>query len=97
MKVRVSIPGSYMAVEMDEGKAFQAFRKMVELMCSYGAAPVQKRDGQVPAPIKQEAAPEEASGDDPEDGIRDMPVKILPMVQEEPEEASPPQKSHGKV
>lgn len=33
MKVRVSIPGAYMAVEMDEERAYRTFRKMVELLC----------------------------------------------------------------
>lgn len=37
MKVRVSIPGAYMAVEMDEERAYRTFRKVTELLCISGA------------------------------------------------------------
>lgn len=37
MKVRVSIPGTYMAAEMDEEQAYRTFRKIVELLCISGA------------------------------------------------------------
>lgn len=36
MKVRVSIPGAYMAAEMDEERAYKTFRKVTELLCISG-------------------------------------------------------------
>lgn len=36
MKIRASIPGSYMVMEMDEERAHKTFRKIVELLCISG-------------------------------------------------------------
>lgn len=36
MKVRVSMPGAYMVMEMDEGQAHRTFHKIVELLCVSG-------------------------------------------------------------
>lgn len=44
MKVRVSIPGAYMAVEMSEEQAYKKFRKMVELLCASGSHVVDKTE-----------------------------------------------------
>lgn len=37
MKVRVTMPGSYMVVEMEEEQAHRIFRKIVELLCVSGS------------------------------------------------------------
>lgn len=36
MKVRVSMPGAYMVMEMEEGQAHRTFHKIVELLCVSG-------------------------------------------------------------
>lgn len=65
MKVRVSIPGAYMAMDMEEEKAHRTFRKIMELLCIAGArnekevASGKELDGaltaiQIPEPMEPE-------------------------------------------
>lgn len=47
MKVRVSMPGTYMAAELDDVSAMQVFRKMVELLCAAGCKKSPQEGGAV--------------------------------------------------
>lgn len=75
MKVRVSMPGAYMAVEMDEERAYRTFRKVTELLCISGTGML--TPASVPAP---ELGPEIM----PEAEVVEPKIKVLDAP--EPEE-----------
>lgn len=97
MKVRVSIPGAYMAIELEDMKALRLFRKMTELLCMAGA---EKPVKEVPEPVKidpEPMEPAELAEDDQEpeeetteeDALEEPPER-LPVM---PEKIAPPKTS----
>lgn len=91
MRVRVSIPGAYMAMELEDMKALRLFRKMTELLCTAGAEmPVKE----IPEPVKTGPEPMESAEDDQEteeetteEDAPEEPTEELPVM---PEKIAPP-------
>ncbi|MDO4328739.1 MAG: hypothetical protein Q4C66_05325 [Lachnospiraceae bacterium] len=91
MKIRVSMPGAYMAMELEEEKAKQVFRKMTELLCLTGAVhPVKKVQEPEPvsAKIDVETGTEEIAEADPEEDTLEAPAP-QPFAMPEKEFAPP--------
>lgn len=92
MKVRVSMPGAYMAVEMDEERAYRTFRKVTELLCISGTGRnVQDEEAARTEPMLTPAcvpAPELGPEIMPEAEVVEPKIEVLDAP--EPEE-------HGKM
>lgn len=74
MKVRISIPGLYTAMEMDEEKAFRAFRKLNEVLLSHGGGQNDKK-----AEVKVEK-PEISVSYGNQESIREVPELEKNMI-----------------
>lgn len=102
MKVRVSIPGASMTMDLKDEAALSAFHKMTELLCSYkekmtmrervlmsAAVPALKKMESYPVPADPEASDTSGDGQEPEKVLVGKPAKIRPAVHEKPEEPAP--------
>lgn len=101
MKVRVSIPGACMVMELEDRKALWLFRKMTELMLAAGARQQAKEEPEPdpePVPVDPEPAehdleleediPEVCAAEDAaEESAPEEPTEELPVM---PEKIAPP-------
>ena len=103
MKVRVSMPGACMTMDLEDEAALPAFHKMTELLCSYGAKmarkerlpvaaaePVLKKTESYPVPVGPEEPEIPDDDQKPEKVIAGKAVKIQPAVHKKQEEPAPP-------